>query len=130
MSVSECVRTTVVVEPNYLIASVIEGPLAEAGYRVIIASDLAEALTILTTRQVQAALIDFQLQHGEPEGLVAMLKQRGIPFIFCTAASIEEVYEHFPDAKVMTKPFSDADVVAAVSTLFGAIPPADLTVKT
>lgn len=127
MPVPEVVRTAVVVEPNYLIASVMEAPLAEAGYRVLFASDPDEAFTILDAQQVQLALIDFRLQHGAPEGLVARLKRRDIPFIFCTAASVEEVCEHFPDARIVTKPFSDADLFAAVAAL---IPRADRLMQT
>ncbi|OEO28036.1 hypothetical protein VW23_006470 [Devosia insulae DS-56] len=106
-----------VVETNYLIASVIEAPLLNAGYRVIIATDPDEAFAFLDRKDVHLALIDFRLQHAEPEGLVARLTQQGIPFIFCTAASREEVFEHFPNARVMPKPFSDQDLLAAVATL-------------
>ncbi len=106
-----------VVETNYLIASVIEAPLLGAGYRVIIATDPDEAFALLDREAVHLALIDFRLQHAEPEGLVARLTQQGIPFIFCTAASIEEVVEHFPDARVMPKPFSDQALLAAVAAL-------------
>lgn len=106
-----------VVETNFLIASVLETPLVNAGYRVLMATDPAEAHAFLDTQQVHLALIDFRLQHAEPDGLVASLKRRDIPFIFCTAASVEEVYEHFPDAPVMPKPFSDDDLLAAVTVL-------------
>jgi DNA-binding response OmpR family regulator len=120
MTQPSTVRTALVVETNYLIASVIETPLLEAGYRVAIAPDIEEAFALLDSQDVHLALIDFRLQHAEPEGLVSKLKQRGIPFIFCTAASAEEVYEHFPDARVMPKPFSDADLLAAVAALVPA----------
>lgn len=106
-----------VVEPNFLIASAIESPLVNAGYRVVIATDRAESFAILEAQQVHLALIDFRLEHAEPEGLVAGLKQRGIPFIFCTAASLEEVFEHFLGARVMPKPFSDEELLAGADAL-------------
>ncbi|WP_162247983.1 response regulator [Devosia sp. Root413D1] len=109
--------TALVVETNYLIASVIEAPLLSAGYQVAIAADPDEAFALLDTRDIGLALIDFRLQHGEPEGLVALLRQRGIPFIFCTAASVEEVFEHFPNTRVMLKPFSDQELLTAVAAL-------------
>jgi DNA-binding response OmpR family regulator len=111
------IRTAMVVETNYLIASVIEAPLLSAGYRVAIATDPEEAFVLLDGRDIHLALIDFRLQHAEPEGLVGRLRQRGLPFIFCTAASAEEVFEHFPDARVMPKPFSDEELLAAVAAL-------------
>ena len=109
-----------VVETNYLIASVIEAPLVSAGYRVTIATDIDEAFALLAGQRIHLAVIDFRLQHAEPEGLVARLRQEGVPFIFCTAASVEEVFEHFPDARVMPKPFSDHDLLTAVAALVPA----------
>lgn len=117
MSAQTIPRTAMVVETNFLIASVIETPLLNAGYRVAIATDPTEAFALLETQQVHLALIDFRLQHAEPDGLVNCLKRQGIPFIFCAAASIEEVFEHFPDARVMPKPFSDDELLAAVTAL-------------
>ena len=117
MSNSTILHTALVVEPNFLIASVIEAPLVNAGYRVAIATDPDEAFTLLDAHEVHLALIDFRLQHAEPDGLVAKLKQRAIPFIFYTAATSEEVCEHFPDAQVISKPCSDDDLLAAVAGL-------------
>jgi CheY-like chemotaxis protein len=114
-------RTALVVESNYLVASVIEAPLAIAGYRVFIATNPAEAFAVLDTEPVELALIDFRLQHAAPEGLVAKLKTMDIPFVFCTAAAVEEVFEHFPDARIVQKPFTEEQLLAAVSGL-GSVP--------
>jgi CheY-like chemotaxis protein len=121
MSDQAGLRTAVVVETNYLIASVIEEPLANAGYRVLTATDPAEALKFLDQQSINLAVIDFRLQHAQPDGLVAALTRCGIPFIFCTAASTEEVLEHFPGARVMLKPFSDEDLLKATSGLVSEV---------
>ena len=113
-------NTALVVETNYLIASVIELPLAQAGYDVLIATTPEEAFAFLDGRMIHLAVIDFRLQHGGPDGLVAKLEARGVPFIFCTAASPEEVVEHFPGARVVAKPFSDEQLLAAVLALTAA----------
>lgn len=112
-----------VLEANYLIASGLQEPLAKAGFEVAIATDPDEAFTLLEARNVHLALIDFRLQHAEPDGLVTKLKQRAIPFIFYTAATAEEVFEHFPDARVILKPCTDDDLMAAVSALVSNGPP-------
>jgi CheY-like chemotaxis protein len=109
--------TALVVETNYLVASVFEAPLVAAGYRVMIATNPEEAFELLDREDIRLALIDFRLQHGEPNGLVARLLRSGVPFIFCTAASADEVLEHFPDARVMAKPFSDEALLQAVTEL-------------
>ncbi len=122
-------HTALVVETNYLIASVIELPLAQASYEVLIATTPEEAFAFIDGRVVHLAVIDFRLQHGGPEGLVAKLNARGVPFIFCTAASTAEVVEHFPDARVVTKPFSDDDLLAAIRAL-AATNPSERQVQT
>lgn len=114
-------KTALIVETNYLIASAIELPLLDAGYVAVVAQDSEEALARLATQYMQLALIDFRQQYGHPDGLVARLKALEIPFIFCTAASSEEVAEAFPGARVLPKPFSDEQLLDAVSAL--RVPP-------
>ena len=107
--------TIMVVETNYLLASAMEVPLSSAGYQVLVATDPDEALALLQRQHVALALIDFRLAHGGPEGLVTILASRSIPFIFCTASTLEEVHEHFPGARVMLKPFGDDQLLSAIS---------------
>jgi len=115
-------RKALIVETNFLVASVIEAPLVAAGYAVAIATNTDEAFAVLATGVVSLALIDFRLQHGGPDGLVAALSNRNVPFIFCTAASLEEVHEHFPNTRVVPKPFSDEALLLAVSELVAHVP--------
>lgn len=117
MSSQSALPTALVVETNYLVASVMETPLLQAGYQVVVATDADEALALLERRKIDLALMDFRLQHAEPDGLVARLRQHQIPFIFCTAASEQEVLEHFPNTRVVLKPFSDEELLAAVAAL-------------
>lgn len=107
--------TALVVEPNYLIAASIELPLVEHGYDVLMAADNVEALRFLEGHTIHVALLDFRLHYGGPKGLVAELTSRGVPHMFCTAASIEEVHEQFPGAVVVPKPFSDEQLIARLA---------------
>ncbi len=100
-------KTALVVETNYLVASVIEGPLAQSGFRVVVALDEQEARVAMAANTFQIAIIDFRLQHGHPDGLTAQLRAANIPYVFCTAATTEEVVESFPGARVVQKPFGD-----------------------
>lgn len=92
------------------------GTLLKAGYRVAVPIDVDEAMALLDGQNVQLAPVDFRLQHAEPDGLVARLNGYGIPLIFCTAASLEEVREHFPEVSILQRPFNDDDLLA-VATL-------------
>lgn len=106
--------TALVVETNYLIAAAIELPLAAKGFAVVVAITEAEIKAAIAERDISIAIVDFRLQHGGPEGLVAQLTAAGIPYIFCTAASTAEVVEHFPGAWVLEKPFGDDMLLSLV----------------
>lgn len=109
--------TALVVETNYLIASAIEAPLAQHGFTVVVATSDEEAYQVLASNRIQIAIIDFRLQHGGPDGLVKRLEAASIPYVFCTAASTEEVIEHFPGARVVEKPFGDDMLLLLVAEL-------------
>jgi DNA-binding response OmpR family regulator len=113
--------TALVVETNYLIASAIEAPLTDSGHVVVVATTDDEARTALASNRIDIAIIDFRLQHGSPDGLVARLSTAGIPYIFCTAATSQEVDEHFPGARVVEKPFLDGMLVSVVSQVVNAL---------
>jgi DNA-binding response OmpR family regulator len=98
-------KNALVVETNYLVATEVEMPLTHAGFRVVVAVDLREARVAIDAMNFDIAIIDFRLQHGGPEGLVALLSANRVPYIFCTAASKQEVIESFPGARVVQKPF-------------------------
>jgi DNA-binding NtrC family response regulator len=115
--------TALVVETNYLIASAIEVPLTAKGFKVIVAVNDAEIQAAIATNVIQIAIIDFRLQHGGPDGLVARLEAAKVPYIFCTAATSAEVAEHFPGARVVEKPFGDDMLWSVVSqAVSGASP--------
>lgn len=115
--------TALVVETNYLIAAAIELPLAANGFTVVVAITEAEIKAAIAEQEIGIAIVDFRLQHGGPEGLVAQLTAAGIPYIFCTAASTAEVVEHFPGARVLEKPFGDDMLLLLVAEAAGT--PAD-----
>lgn len=109
-----------VVETNFLVASAIEDPLAQAGYTVVVATTVDEARAAIASYQIDVAIIDFRLQHGAADGLLARLAAAGIPYLFCTAATSAEVTENFPGARVIEKPFLDSMLIAAVSQVAAA----------
>ena len=107
--------TALVVETNYLIASAIENPLTKSGFKVVVALDEAEAREAIVSYDIAVAIIDFSLRHGGPDALVSQLDAARVPYIFCTAASAEEVEEHFPGARVLEKPFGDDLLLSLVA---------------
>src|ERR1700712_29663 len=117
-------KLVLVVETNYLIAGSVEGPLLAAGFDVVVAVDVVQARAAIGSVKLSIAIIDFRLQHGHPDGLVAQLQTAGIPYVFCTAASTVEVVENFPDARVIEKPFGDDVLLMIVDQVLESAAPA------
>lgn len=107
--------TALVIETNYLIASAIEVPLTDHGFKVIIAITEAEIRAAIATSQIQIAIIDFRIHHSSPGGLIAWLDAAKVPYVFCTAATTAEVVKHFPGSRIIEKPFVTDQLLSLVA---------------
>ena len=99
-----------VLEDSVLVAMEIEAVLAGAGYAVLgPAATVAEALQLMETRRVDAAVLDVNLGGGETSFPVAMaLRDDGTPFIFLTGYSNRAVFP--PELQAVgrvAKPFQE-----------------------
>jgi DNA-binding NtrC family response regulator len=103
-----------VVEDELLVALDIESILTGAGMVVVgPASTAHEALELIASSTLDAALIDAKL-GGEPVNDVAQaLSERGIPFAYVTGYGRESLPPDYP-APIVTKPF-DADRLLAAA---------------
>jgi DNA-binding response OmpR family regulator len=86
-----------------------------AGYRVLEAETLSEARERLGNG-VDVVLLDMHLRGERSEGLLAELKQRGIPVAVVTGSTDLAPMEQAADA-VLSKPFAIDALVAAVARL-------------
>ena len=83
-------RRILVIEDEFLIATVVEDILRQAGAGdVVIAVNMQEARTALAERTLDIAMIDIQLDEGAESGLSLgkLAMTRNIPFIFLTGYS-------------------------------------------
>jgi len=106
-----------VVEDELLGALDIESILNDAGLIVIgPASSAAEALKLIGSTTLDAALIDANLS-GEPITEVAKaLSERGIPFAYVTGYGRESLPNDY-QAPIVTKPFDADQLLAAARRL-------------
>src|SRR4051794_17856289 len=83
-------RAVLVVEDEFLIATMIEDVLVRLGFRVVgPASSVGSALEAFSTATPDAALLDLNVR-GEPiEPVAAALDERGIPFAFISGYSAD-----------------------------------------
>ena len=107
-----------VIEDEFLIATVIEDILRQAGAEdVVIAVNMQEAREALAEGALDIAMIDIQLDEGANSGLSLgkLAMARNIPFIFLTGYSRVVLPDGFAAVPVLTKPYIPRTLVEALS---------------
>lgn len=69
------------VEDEPIILADIQQELEKVGARVVPASTVQEALTLLTSEAITASILDFKLHGGTADDLCHQLTERKIPFV-------------------------------------------------
>lgn len=82
------------------------------------AASADEALRLLATHPVVAAILDFNLVDGDVAPVIEYLTGHGVPFILQTGVDMPpEVAARFPDLIVRIKPTVSARLVAELAAL-------------
>src|SRR5882724_4325317 len=113
-------RRILVVEDEYLVATMLEEILAEAGFVVIgPLPSLAEAMRAADESEIDVALLDVNLagQHVYPAA--EALERRGIPFIFMTGYGWQALPAKFRARPSVSKPFKSARLLDALASVLG-----------
>ena len=104
-----------IVEDGSLVAILIEEYLLEMGCEVAMsASRVAKALKGLQTRRVDAAVLDVNVAGESIDELVETLHRHSIPFVFASGYGARGVDPRWTNAPVLQKPFTAADLRAAL----------------
>ena len=91
------------------------------GHAVGPAASCQEALTLLATTVVGAAILDINLVDGDSSALMEVLVGLGVPFIVHTALELPPALAmRFPGLVVQIKPCPAADLVARLEVLIAA----------
>ena len=113
-----------VIEDEPLVALEIEGLIEEFGASVVGQTRTAEqALSVINgDTEIDGALLDGNL-HGQPvDEIAAALTRRNIPFVFVTGYGRETLPRAFQNAPLLTKPFTEAQLLAAARQLVAQAP--------
>jgi CheY-like chemotaxis protein len=107
-----------VVEDEPLIALDIAAGLEETDAEVVGPTGSArEALDLVDTEVLDAALLDVSL-HGLPvDEIAAALTRRNVPFLFVTGYGPENLPQGFGNVAVLSKPFSPQQLIEAAARL-------------
>ncbi len=113
-------KRVLVVEDEMLVSMLVEDMLSDFGCSVVgPAPDLDEAMSLASTADIDAALLDVNLA-GKPIFPVAdALKARGVPFAFASGYGAAGVEGDHAGAPVLQKPFRQSDLERALTGLVG-----------
>ncbi|RYI08885.1 MAG: response regulator [Acetobacteraceae bacterium] len=95
-----------VVEDEFLISAMLCDMLEDASVVAVgPAATVAEALKLIEDGQVDAAILDMNLQGQWSDPVAEELQRRGIPFVFTSGYGANERSERFR-ARAVAKPYS------------------------
>jgi DNA-binding response OmpR family regulator len=110
-------QRVLIVEDDWLIASLLTDEINELGYSVVgPARNLAEATAIASTSALDGALLDVELRLDSVLPIAEILSDRHIPFAFMTG-DIESPEGMFHDVPALQKPFTVAELRCALQHL-------------
>lgn len=99
----------------------IEGALADLGCTAIsVAATADDALALLEAEKFDVAMLDVNLGGQTSYRVADALALRSIPFVFSTGYGEHGLAPRFGDRPVLRKPYSDANLRAAISSLLPA----------
>ena len=110
-------HNVLMVEDEAYLAMALEDLLTDAGYRVLGAARLSDALEIADHEHVDVALLDINRQGEAVYPLATRLRESGVPFTFASAYSIEHIPQDFHDCELVRKPYTSERIIEAVESM-------------
>lgn len=100
-----------VVEDEMMVAMLLEDIISGLGCEVIgPAAREAEAMQLIKTNRIDAAILDVNLGQGDSYEVARVLANRKIPFTFATGYGRPAGGTREFAQQILTKPFTDAEV--------------------
>ena len=111
-----------VVEDSLLILMELESVLLDAGAEAVwTCRSVTEALRVLAEQDVDAAILDLQLDRETSVPVARALTQRGVPFFFYSEQrDAGEVRAQWPGCFVVSKPAESQKLVATMASLIAS----------
>ena len=109
--------TVLIVEDEFLIGLDMEAMLQDCGYITLGPCDsVVQALDVLDSESVDAAVLDFEVRDGDTIALAKRLIEHDTPFIFSTGRP-ERIPDSFADRARVQKPCGADELRDAVAAL-------------
>ncbi|HZU89457.1 MAG TPA: response regulator [Stellaceae bacterium] len=111
-------RRILIVEDDYLIATLLAEVLETAGWRVVgPVGQLGEAVDAAVQEKFDAAVLDVNLGGKAVYPVAAVLDERHVPFVFLTGYGAETLQRPFCGRPRLGKPFKTAELLGTVARL-------------
>lgn len=99
-------RRILVVEDEMIVAGLLEDMLIELGYAVVgPASRVNQALALLDTETIDAAVLDVNLNGQKSYPIAVVLMARHVPFCFSTGYHKDSLADGYKGLPALQKPF-------------------------
>jgi len=100
------VRRILIIEDETMIAMMVEDFLTDLGWNVVgLVGTLDRAMAMARDADIEAAVLDLNLDGQDSFAAAEILSGRGIPFVFATGYGLDGVADRFRDVPTVTKPF-------------------------
>jgi len=104
-----------IVEDEIMLVLMCQEVFPELGFEIVsYALTIADATTQAEIVDADFALLDVNVAGVISFDVASILQRRGIPILFTTGYWTAAVSERFPGVPVLTKPYADHELVAAV----------------
>jgi len=123
-------KAILIVEDNCVMADIMRFNFKRAGFDVTLAANGCEGLERLRDRQFDLIVADYQMPQMNGEEFCRRLREdprhAETPAFLCTAKGFEidtvKLSEELKITRILTKPFSPRELVAAASEVLEAAP--------
>ncbi len=123
--------TILMVEDEMNLAMMLEDILDDAGYHVLKAGRLPQALDIVAQSglgeagRIDAAILDINLAGVQVFPLADILLARGVPFVFTSGYGRDGIPDAYPDSPVLQKPYGADSILRTLQRMLAVGPAAD-----
>ena len=103
--------TVLLLEDEVDISAMLREALTEAGFPVIAAWSVGDALATLARQNVDAAILDVELRDGVAFPVADLLLKRHIPYVFASAVYQQAVPRAHQGAPFFAKPYEISQLI-------------------
>jgi DNA-binding response OmpR family regulator len=116
------VRTVMLVEDEMYLAMMLQDVLEDAGYTVLFASRVEQALALAASAAIDAAILDINVDGSEVFPVAETLLARDIPFMFASGYGDQRLPAAHTSTPTLQKPYRPAMVCDLVQRLIESRP--------